>query len=257
MPVENEHFVAEALQIVHEADAVGLQLRILGSLAYRLHCPENIELFAKMERALTDIDFAADRAQARKIRELLTGMGYMDDEKITMATEGSRYYFQRPDSNLGVDVFMDELYFCHPIPFKGRLQLDKPTIPLADLVLEKMQIVEINLKDIKDTLVLLLEHDVGDSGHGRETVDGQYIADLLSKDWGFYYTVTENLKKVSHFIEQFDAISEHQGEVIAKRVGQLLEMIEAAPKTAKWKMRAKVGTRKRWYQEVNEKGVTF
>jgi hypothetical protein len=257
MTVENEHFVAEALRIAHDAETRGVRLRILGSLAYRLHCPENIELFSKMERALTDIDFAAERNQARDIRDLLTGMGYVIDERITMATEGGRYYFQHPATELGVDVFMDELYFCHPIPFRGRLQLDRPTIPLADLVLEKMQIVEINLKDIKDTIVLLLEHDVSGGGHGRETVDGEYIAALLSKDWGFYYTVTENLNKVRRFIGQFDAISEHQGEVIAKRIDQLLEMIEAAPKTAKWKIRARVGTRKRWYQEVNEKDTTF
>jgi hypothetical protein len=257
MTVENEHFVAEALRIVERADADGIRLRILGSLAYRLHCPDNIELFTKMERALTDIDFAAEAHQARGIRALLTGMGYEVDEKITMATEGSRYFFNHPTSGLGIDVFMDELFFCHQIPFKGRLHLDGPTIPLADLVLEKMQIVEINLKDIKDTIVLLLEHDVADTDHGRETVDGAYVAEVLSKDWGFYYTVTGNLRKVERFTGDFDALSEHQTEVISKRIRQLLEMIEAAPKSTKWKLRARVGTRKRWYQEVNEKGTTF
>jgi hypothetical protein len=255
--VENEHFVAEALRIVERADADGVRLRILGSLAYRLHCPDNIELFTKMERALTDIDFAAEAHQARGIRALLTGMGYEVDEKITMATEGSRYFFNHPTSGLGIDVFMDELFFCHQIPFKGRLHLDGPTIPLADLVLEKMQIVEINLKDIKDTIVLLLEHDVADTDHGRETVDGAYVAEVLSKDWGFYYTVTGNLRKVERFTGDFDALSEHQTEVISKRIRQLLEMIEATPKSTKWKLRARVGTRKRWYQEVNEKGTTF
>jgi hypothetical protein len=257
MTVENEHFVAEALRIVERADSEGIRLRILGSLAYRLHCPENIELFSKMERALTDIDFAAEGHQARGIRELITSLGYEVDEKITMATEGSRYLFQHPRTNLGIDVFMDELYFCHQIPFKGRLHLDSPTIPLAELVLEKMQIVEINLKDIKDTLVLLLEHDAADTSHGPETVDAGYLAGLLSRDWGFYYTVTENLKKVARFSGDFQALSEHQAEVISKRIGQLLEMIEAAPKSTKWKIRARVGTRKRWYQEVNEKGTTF
>jgi hypothetical protein len=184
-------------------------------------------------------------------------MGYEVDEKITMATEGSRYFFQHPTSSLGIDVFMDELYFCHQIPLKGRLHLDSPTISLADLVLEKMQIVEINLKDVKDTIVLLLEHDVADADHGRETVDGAYVADLLSKDWGFYHTVTSNLTKVERFVSDFDALAPHQAEVISKRTRQLLEMIEAAPKSTKWKIRARVGTRKRWYQEVNEKGTTF
>lgn len=257
MSVENEHFVGEALRIVERAEEQGIQLRILGSLAYRLHCPENLEMFEKMARSLTDIDFAASKGQAREIRELMGSMGYTADEKITMATEGARYYFEHPSSGPGVDVFMDELYFCHPIPFSGRLHLDKPTIPLAELVLEKMQIVEINLKDIKDIMVLLLEHDVADASHGSEAIDASYISGLLSRDWGFYYTVTQNLTKVTRFFAEFDMISDHQAEVIAKRIDLLLQTIEEAPKTTKWKLRAKVGARKRWYQEVNEKGETF
>ena len=260
MTVENEHFVAEALRIVSRAEDEGIRLRILGSLAYRLHCPDNVELFDKMERALTDIDFAADASQARSIKELISGMGYVVDEKITVATEGSRYFFQHPDTGLGVDVFMDQLYYCHPIPLRGRLELDRPTISLADLVLEKMQIVELNLKDIKDTLVLLLEHEVADTGTGegdREAIDAAYIAKLLSQDWGFYHTVTTNLGKVHGYIGQFDAISPYQGEVISKRIDKLVGAIEDVPKSAKWKLRSKIGTKKRWYQEVNEKGETF
>jgi hypothetical protein len=257
MTVANEHFVQEAMRIVDAAEGAGIRLRILGSLAYRLHCPENLELFDQMERALTDIDFAAERGQARDIKDLISSMGYAPDDRITMATEGSRYYFEHPASGLGVDVFLDELFFCHRIPFKGRLDLDAPTIPLAELVLEKMQIVEINLKDIKDTLVLLLEHDVADAAHGRETIDGGYISSLLAADWGFYYTVTTNLEKVRRFIGEFEAVSAHQGEVISKRIDQLLELIDAAPKSTKWKLRSKIGTKKLWYQQVNEKGEVF
>lgn len=257
MSVENEHFVDEALRLVAGAERDGIRLRILGSLAYRLHCPNNIQMFEKMERALTDIDFAAHRRQSRAIREFITAEGYRVDERVTMATEGSRYFFEHPQTKLGVDIFMDELYFCHPIPLSDRLGLDSPTIPLADLVLEKMQIVEINLKDIKDTIVLFVEHEVGNSADGRETVDAAYIAGMLGQDWGFYYTVTENLKMLERSIPDFDAVSKSDLGVITRRVHQLLETIEQAPKTRKWKMRAKVGTRKRWYQEVNEKGTTF
>lgn len=257
MGVENEHFVDEALRLVDGAEQRGVRLRILGSLAYRLHCPDYIEMFERMERDLTDIDFAAGRVQAREIRDFISSAGYVEDERVTMATEGSRYFFENPETHLGIDVFMDELYFCHPIPLRERLGLDNPTISLADLILEKMQIVEINLKDIKDTLVLLLEHDVGNATHGRETVDGAYIAAILSQDWGFYYTVTENLKKIGRFLPEFDTVSERHAEIITRRVDQLIAKIEEAPKSKRWKVRAKVGTRKRWYQEVNEKDTTF
>ena len=89
---------------------------------------------------------------------------------MTVSTEGNRYYFEHPETGLGVDVFMNELYFCHRIPFDGRLDLDRPTISTADLLLEKMQIVELNLKDITDTMVLMLEHPIanGQARHGGD-----------------------------------------------------------------------------------------
>ena len=181
MPVQNEHFVAEALRIVDEAEAQGIRLRILGSLAYRIHCDANLALFAKMERALTDIDFAAEKKQSRQIKQFLTASGYVEDERMTVSTEGNRYYFEHPDTRLGVDVFMNELFFCHRIPFEGRLDLDRPTITTTDLLLEKMQIVELNLKDITDTMVLMLEHPIASSGADREAIDGGYIADLCAR----------------------------------------------------------------------------
>jgi hypothetical protein len=257
MPVENEHFVAEALRIVEEAESQGIKLRILGSLAYRIHCPENIEMFAKMERALTDIDFAAEKRQSKQIKQFLTGSGYVEDERMTVSTEGARYYFEHPETKLGVDVFMNELYFCHRIPFDGRLDLDRPTISTADLLLEKMQIVELNLKDITDTMVLLLEHPISTAPGGTEVIDGAYIADLLHDDWGFYYTVTTNLQKVDRFVPDNTALNPDQAQMIRGRLAEMLGLIEDSPKSRRWRLRAKVGTKKQWYQDVAPKGSGF
>jgi len=257
MSVENEHFVAEGLSIVDDAQEQGLKLRILGSLAYRIHCPANLQLFEAMERALTDIDFAADRRQTRDIKKFLIARGYEEDQRMTASTEGKRYYFEDPTNGLGVDVFYDELFFCHPIPLRDRLDLDSPTITTCDLLLEKMQIVELNLKDVKDTLVLMLEHPVVENPTSTEEIDGGYIAKLLSGDWGFYYTVNQNLDKVERFIPEFEMITPDQGALILSRINDLRKLIEEAPKSRKWKMRAKIGTKKQWYQDVAPKGSSF
>lgn len=255
MTVSNVQFVDTALQLVADADTKGIRLRILGSLAFRLHCPENIELFDKMQRDLTDVDFAATSDQHKPIQRYLEDLGYEMDRDIQAATEGSRWFFQHPETDLGIDVFFNELFFCHKIPFKGRLELDSPTIPLADLTLEKMQIVEINPKDVKDALVLLLEHPIG-SGD-REKIDGKYIAKLLGDDWGFYYTVTANLGKLRTLGLEYGALDEDQWVVVRERIEQLESLIEDEPKSRGWKLRARIGTHKQWYQEVAEKSATF
>ena len=170
-PSLNLEFVDEALNLVRDADAQGIRLRILGSVAYRLQCPNNLHLFQDTKRALTDVDFGAEKKQNRAIRDFLVARGYVPDEGIYMASEGARHAYLHRDTGLNVDVFADELYFCHRIPFKGRLDLDNPTICTTDLLLEKMQIVEINLKDFKDTIVLMLEHPLSHEQPGPKSID--------------------------------------------------------------------------------------
>lgn len=246
-------FVEEALRLVREAEAKGIRLRILGSVAYRLQCPNNIHLFEGMARALTDVDLGAEKSQNRQIREFMVAQGYEPDEGVFVASEGSRHIYLHPQTKLNVDVFADELYFCHRIPFKGRLTIDSPTICNTDLLLEKMQIVEINLKDFKDTLVLMLEHPLGTARDSNKHIDADYIVDMMAKDWGFYYTFTTNLRRTADYIKEFSAITADQAGVIRGRIDDLLQRIEAAPKSIGWKLRSKIGTRKIWYQEVSEK----
>lgn len=250
-------FVDEALRLVSDAEKKGIKLRILGSIAYRLVCPGNLHLFQDMKRILTDVDFAAEKSQNRAIRQFFIDEGYEPDEGVYMASEGRRHIYLHPETKLNVDIFADELYFCHRVPFKGRLDLESPTICTTDLLLEKMQIVEINLKDFKDTLVLMLEHPLSHQEPGPRSIDTDYIVDLMRKDWGFYYTFTQNLKRVPDYIPEFPAITREEGDTIRARVDDLIRCIEDAPKTVKWKMRARVGTRRVWYQEVSEKSEQF
>jgi hypothetical protein len=255
MPVAHLEYVDRALELVEHAKQQGIELRILGSLAYRLHCPANLGLFDEMERDLTDVDLAARGEQRRPVRDLLAEMGYEIDRDLLVASEGTRYAFSDPSTRMAVDVFFDELYFCHPIPLRDRLDLDYPTITATDLLLEKMQIVEINPKDVKDSLVLLLEHPL--RANDREAIDAGYIARLLASDWGFYYTLTRNLEKLRHDVADYGALEGAQCETIDGRVSALEQAIEEEPKTGKWKLRARIGPRKKWYQEVAEKSKTY
>ena len=256
-PGLNLEFVDEALALVRDAEAEGIRLRILGSIAYRLQCPNNLHLFEDTKRVLTDVDFGAEKKQNKAIRQFLTARGYVPDEGVYMASEGARHAYLHKETGLNVDVFADELYFCHRIPFKNRLDLDSPTICTTDLLLEKMQIVEINLKDFKDTIVLMLEHPLSHQQPGPKAIDTNYIVDMMRQDWGFYHTFTTNLKRVPDYFVEFPTIVTREQNVIRGRIEELLKTIDTAPKTIGWKMRAKIGTRSRWYQEVSEKSVQW
>jgi len=168
---------------------------------------------------------------------------------LVFGLTGPRRIFQRADG-LKVDVFLDKLEMCHTINFDGRWNVDSPTIPLAELVLEKSQIVKINEKDIKDLLVLFLSHELSDGD--KDTINSKHIAGTLSKDWGFYYTVTMNLDKVLNLMSNYGGLDNSQRQTITRRVTDLRQEIEKHPKTLAWKIRAKAGTKKKWYGDVED-----
>jgi hypothetical protein len=139
---------------------------------------------------------------------------------------------------------------CHMLEFKNRLELDYPTIPLSDLLLQKIQIIKINEKDIKDIIILLREHQIGE--FEKETVNINYIARLLSKDWGFWYTVTLNLDKTKEFLAEYKNLADADRKDVETKLDNILKRIEDEPKSIQWKLRSKVGTSKKWYTEVEE-----
>jgi len=192
-------FEEEALRVTGAGKERGVVLRIIGALAFHHHCPQFGYFQAKMNRVYTDIDFAAYAKQSKQIRELFVSLGYDEDVEInSFHAEAGRLIFNNPTSHIHVDVFMDRLDFCHPIPWKGRLEVDYPTIPLAELVLEKMQIVKINEKDIIDTIMLLREHAIAtdDDDH----VNSDRIAELCAGEWGLWRTTSMNLEKVRDYL---------------------------------------------------------
>ncbi len=245
-----QEFVGEAVKIVEGAQEQGIVLRLMGALAVSYHCPQYGHIHERMERTPTDIDFASYSKFKSKLTTFLQSLGYMTDTRMMSFpsyAEGKRYIYH---GKTQVDVFFDELRMCHTIDWSRRLEVDNPTIPLADIVLEKLQIVEINPKDIKDLILLFLEHDVGDTD--KETINGKYIAELFSKDWGFYHTSTTNLNKTKALMGEYIKLSEDEARTVRERVDRLLLTIENQPKSMGWKMRSRVGTKQKWYTEVSE-----
>ncbi len=247
---ERERFEQELWRIIRAGDEGGLMLRVLGSLAFQLHCPRYGYLQAEMGRAYTDIDLAGYSRQSRAVGELMASLGYIENQEVSVVSGGQRAIFAHLEHPIHVDVFYDRLDFCHIIPWTGRLEVDAPTIPLAEMLLEKMQIVKLNEKDVVDTIMLLLEHPLGDTD--RETINLCRVAELCARDWGLWRTTTMNLDKVRQLVHRYPQLSDEQKAHVAAQVETALARIEAEPKTAGWRLRARLGDRVKWYKEVDE-----
>jgi hypothetical protein len=247
---EREKFENELKRILRASGDAGVILRVIGSLAFQLHCPKFGYLQAAMGRAYTDIDFAAYHKQTKEIRILMSGLGYQENREVFIVSEGERAIFDRPEIGVHIDLFFEKLAFCHVIYWNNRLELDNPSIPLAEMLLEKMQIVEINEKDIIDTMMLLLEHPMGD--HDNETINIKYIAGLCCNDWGLWRTTTMNLNKVCQIAKGYPQLTAEQKEKIDSQVKVAQGKIEREPKSLAWRLRSRVGDRVKWYRDVDE-----
>lgn len=266
----DQEFLTEAEGIVRAAQADGTSLRILGSLAifaHSAHIPDAISLFHALGRVspgtplFTDLDLMGYAKQGRAISGVLERLGFKPDNMINGFFGDRRLVYYEGDGKFHVDVFLDKLEFSHDVEFgkkpgDGRLELDSPTIPLSDIVLEKLQIHKIARKDLVDLMILFFGHDVKPAADGeKEAIDAGYISNLLADDWGFWYEATQNLVKVRQLMGSFVAegrMKQEQASRILARVGSLEAELHRVPKGRHWEKRARVGTAKPWFRDVEE-----
>jgi hypothetical protein len=199
-----------------------------------------------------DIDLVCRHEDRRRLRRLLEERGWQVDRDLLVAMEGQRYAFTHPRDGLELDVFVDKLEFCHTIQLRDRLGRRDVTVPVEDLLLQKLQIVKPTVTDRMDSRALLATHRVGAGERDGEAIDAGYLAGLLARDWGFHHTATANLAAL-----RAAPPGNGSGRLVGERVDTLLARIEAAPKSVRWRARARVGERLQWWQDVDEREAVY
>ena len=236
----------EAKRILDEARNRGIILRLLGGVAVKYHCPSATH--RSLQRSYPDLDFFGKEKQAREIRKLLLDLGYESNQRFNALHGAARLIFEDAKNQRVVDIFLDVFRMCHTLHLGDRLTLDDYTIPISDLLLTKLQVVEINEKDIRDLIAILKDHDVVDhaASGDREGIDAGYVSSLCADDWGLCKTLSLTLRKLLTFLQKYELEPEAK-EILETRINKLLHAIETVPKSFKWKLRDKVGEKKRWY----------
>ena len=236
----------EAKRILDEAKERGIVLRLFGGVAVKYHCPSATH--RSLQRSYPDLDFFGRGKQGREIRKLFLDLGYEPNQRFNALHGASRLIFEDGKNQRVVDIFLDIFKMCHTFHLGERLNLDDYTIPISDLLLTKLQVVETNEKDIRDLIAILKDHDVIDhiASGDKEVIDTGYISTLCADDWGLCKTISLTLKKLLTFLPKYE-LQPEANQVLEARISKLLHAIETVPKSLKWKLRDKVGERKRWY----------
>jgi hypothetical protein len=248
----HERIPGEAARLVGAAAEQSLLLRITGSVAVHLHCSQHNGLMRELgRRPFYDIDFWGRDRDHQRIDAFFQAEGYLADPAARGLREWGikRQIFAHPETGIKIDVFMDALVMAHSIKFADRLELADPCISLSDLVLSKLQIHEMTANDLIDLTVLLGEHRIGAQAAGQ--IDLDRIRDVLCDDWGFWYSADLNLTRLHESVQR-PGLDPELAARVRMQIETLRAHLAAAPKSRRWKLRAKVGTRKRWYEQVEE-----
>jgi hypothetical protein len=239
--------VEEAGRLLECAESRGLPLRVLGGVAIRMRAPG--ELPAALRRSYADADFLTAKDASSRAQQFFRDEGYEPQVAFNALHGRERLLFFDNGNDRQVDVFVGGFEMSHKVPVAKRMELEPRTLPLAELLVTKLQIAELNEKDLRDALALFQGHAVNE-GDG-DSINAARVAELCATDWGLWRTLTGNLATCREHLARYDLGQDDQAR-IAKGIDDMLERVDQEPKSRGWKLRAKIGERKRWYTTPEE-----
>ena len=245
----SERLHEEGRELVRAATGEGLAVRLLGGMGIRLLLADRYP--PAFERSYGDLDVITRKRDARGLEQLLAVRGWEPAVAFNALNGGRRMLFHDPAGPAQVDVFVETFEMCHRLPLAESLDGSPPpfSLPACDLLLSKLQIVALNAKDRNDSYALLL--GCAPDPAAASALDAERIASLAAEDWGLHHTLERNLARLLDDLPQAE-VSAADGATIAARVAAIQQALEVAPKSRGWKLRARVGERKRWYEEPEE-----
>jgi len=236
--------IAEAERVAVAAKAAGVSIRLLGGAGIHLHSPSAQK--PPLKRKYGDLDYAIAKRDRQGVLKLFPALGYEANERFNLMQGDRRLYFFDATHGRQVDIFIDWFKMSHVIDLRDRLDCDGPCASPSDLLLSKLQIYEVNHKDLVDLTALLLDHKIAENDD--DAIDPVYVARVAAADWGMYRTLQQNIQKLRQAVDELDV----DRELVKGRLDELWKAVETQPKSLKWKVRAQVGERMSWYQLPEE-----
>jgi hypothetical protein len=236
--------IAEAERIASAATAAKVGVKLMGGAGIHLHSPSAHR--PPLRRKYGDLDYVISKRDRKAALAFFPSLGYEANERFNLMQGDRRLYFYDTEHGRQLDVFIDSIRMSHIIDLRDRLAHDGPCCSPSDLLLSKLQIFEVNRKDLVDVTALLLDHPV--ASNNEDAIDAAYIARLTADDWRLYHALEVNIEKLLATLDELEV----DRDLVRSRLDEIWKAVEAQPKPLKWKLRAQVGERVSWYELPEE-----
>ena len=246
----------EGQRLAEAAKDAGLPLLLVGGVGVWVTCPS--ARGGALARSYGDADFVGRASDRKAITAFMTGQGYEPDKMFNAIHGATRLNYHDPARDRPIDVLLDKFVMAHALDLRDALRSaagaagagERLTLPLADLLMTKLQVVSLNHKDLVDICALLLDHGFGE-GPDDGTISMPRILAVTRSDWGFEHTIHRTLATLRERIGEFELPADGAATIVG-HADELDTALDAAPKSMAWKMRARVGERVKWYEEPEE-----
>jgi len=235
-----------AEQIINLAESRKVRLRLLGGLAFKKLCPSASG--ARYNRENKDIDLMGRRSDQREIAKIMETLGYKPREMFNRLSMGKRLIYYDMGNRRRVDIFLDEFEMCHRFNFKDSLKPGTVTLPITELVMTKLQVMEKTEKEYRDLLAAFSDFDVTE---GETAIDGGRIAAMCAADWGLYTTFSKSMSALKQWAQE---LAGDDKALVTSRIDRLQRMLDEKPKTLAWRMRSRIGEKAKWYEVPESDG---
>lgn len=240
--------VGEAERLLGAFGPTGLTVRVLGGVAIKLALGGRLP--SVLDREVGDLDLICARQDGSRVEAKLAELGWEPAREFNAINGARRLLFHDPNRDEKLDVFVGAFEMAHRLPLSDRLTIRDDTLAPSDLLLSKLQVVELNAKDRDDAFALLAGFPVADED-GPEQIGIDRLVGITTSDWGWHHTCELNLGRLRDGLPG-SGLSEDLRERISSAIDRIEAAMEAAPKSRAWRLRARIGERKRWYEEPTE-----
>jgi hypothetical protein len=247
-PVSAHDIMNEALSLVEGARERGVPLKLVGGLAVRYLTPD----LPPRTRARQDLDLASVSTTRPQLTEFLIGRGHQPDKRFNALYGHKQLFFSSPGGR-AIDILIDRMEMCHELVFSERIDRHPVTLDVTDLLLTKLQIFELNEKDAQDVLYLLSAFALAE-GDESGVIGLERLAAVVADDWGWWRTTTMNIDRIRELAQGDGAHLVPSGATYdpIAQLTRLRRVADETPKTRRWRLRSKIGDRRRWYRIPDE-----
>lgn len=247
-PTSLQSLLDVAVSVINTLAARRIVARLFGGLSIEVIAPWK-DIFG-IDRPVKDIDIIVPRSSMITAMDVLSIDGWKMNGRNQRINSGILVCAIDNTSGTRLDMYADPVILNQTLYFGQRLRILEKTLTPVDLLISKLQIVNITDRDLDDICALAGGCQVA-AVDSPSTLNAERLKIICSNSWALQYTSIGNLDAAERRAGTHRDIQEERLARILQNVSLLRNICTDCPKSWTWRLRAKIGPLLPWYEQID------